>query len=95
MSIFNKSSKYLEVELKTSMLSDFFESYVGLKQGKPLSPLLFIIFINDMANEIASGDVPASTSNQIQIFLLLFADDTVLFAEIAADLQLLLDNLKV
>ena len=76
-------------------LSDLFESYVRVKQGEPLSPLLLIIFINDMANEIASGDLTACTLNQIQIFLLLFADDTVLFAETAADLQLLLDNLKV
>ena len=76
-------------------LSDFFESYVGVKQGEPLSSLLFIIFINDMANEIVSGDVTAFTLNQIQIFLLLFADDTVLFAETAAGQQFLLDNLKV
>ena len=76
-------------------LSNFFESYVGVKQGEPQSPLLFIIFINDIANEIAPGDVIACILNQIQIFLLLFTGDTVLFAETAADLQLLLDNLKV
>ena len=43
-----------------------------------------------MANEIASGGVTAFTLNQIQIFLLRFADDTVLFAETAANLPLLL-----
>ena len=45
----------------TPNLSDFFESYVGVKQGEPLSPFLYIIFIDDMANEIGSDDVTAFT----------------------------------
>ena len=75
-------------------MPDLFDSNVGLKQGEPLSPLLFIIFINDIVNDIASDNISTFTLNQIQIFMLLFADDTVLFAESPDDMQILLDGLK-
>ena len=54
----------------------------------------FIIFINDIVNGIASDNISTFTLNQIQIFKLLFADDTVLFAESPDDVQILLDGLK-
>ena len=60
-------------------MSDFFDCYVGLKQGEPFSPLLCIIFINDIIKDIASDNISTFTLNQIQIFTLLFADNTVLF----------------
>ena len=33
-------------------MSEFFDVTLGLKQGEPLSPILFILFINDIVNSI-------------------------------------------
>ena len=74
-------------------MSEFFKSYVGVKQGEPLSPLIFIIFINDMANDLLSNGISTFNINHFQMFMLLFADDTVLFADTLEELQILMDNL--
>ena len=66
---------------------------MGVKQGEPLSPLLFLFFINDMQQHLDSDDVDSVTIDEIRIFMLLFADDTVLFSYTANGLQILLNNL--
>ena len=48
--------------------------------------LLFIIFINDMANDLLSNGISTFNINHFQMFMLLFADDTVLFADTLEEL---------
>ena len=75
-------------------LSDFFDSYLGVKQGEALSPLLFILFINDMYENLVIQDDHAFTLNDLKIFILLFADDTVLISYTPHGLQNLIDQLQ-
>ena len=67
--------------------SDFFEVSVGLKQGETLSPILFSLFIEDL--EIYLQGKPSSGLNikDINLLLLLFADDMVILGESSEDLQ--------
>ena len=79
--------------------SDYFDSFVGVKQGEPLSPLLFILFLNELTEELQVNVDLSTFDNSIieefQKFVLLFADDTLLLANTADELQSLLNKLYV
>jgi hypothetical protein len=62
----------------------------GVLQGSPLSPLLYIIFIDPLAHELASLNIGVRLGAE-RINSLFYADDIVLLAETAADMQLLLN----
>ena len=78
-------------------ISDCFESLVGVKQGEPLSPLLLILFLNDLSAELDidtnTGNVNDELIDIFQKFMLLFADDTVFkISESLSELQILLNK---
>ncbi|KAI3371640.1 hypothetical protein L3Q82_023595, partial [Scortum barcoo] len=65
--------------------SDLFPVHVGLRQGCPLSPVLFIIFM-DRISRRSQGPEGVRFGNH-RISSLLFADDVVLMASSGQDLQ--------
>ena len=90
------------VSLK-NVLSDSFPCQVGVRQGENLSPLLFAIYLNDFKTFLSEkynglSKVSESIANELNIYLrifcLLYADDTIVLAENAAQLQKALDGLN-
>ena len=83
--------------------SNYFKINCGVRQGENLSPTLFALFLNDMKSflepsmnglptlrdEMARHNLNDVNSNPIlKLFLLLYADDSIIFAEKPEELQL-------
>lgn len=74
------------------MTTDWFNVNSGVKQGCILSPLLFSMYLNDLALEIKALGCGVDVGGE-QVSLLLYADDIVFVAPSAGDLQHMLDVL--
>src|SRR5687768_12635540 len=71
--------------------SDTFETTVGLPQGAVLSPLLYALFINDLAKKLKEERLGLGVDVfGRKVSILLYADDIVLVAESAEQLQRML-----
>ncbi|KAH9275291.1 hypothetical protein BASA83_002058 [Batrachochytrium salamandrivorans] len=64
-----------------SLLSDPFPVQRGVRQGCPLSGLLFNLFINDILNGVAPITVPGLPRDTNPIRGLMYADDVAVFAD--------------
>ena len=85
----------------------FFSSMAGVRQGENLSPILFSLFLNDLVHLMSntysglatlSQDIGSILNNDdievfFKLYLLLYADDTVIFAETPEELQIALDTM--
>ena len=93
----NPKSRVILLDYST----DYFSCPMGVKQGDCLSPTLFSIFINDLAQQIKDCGIGvkiediAGSNELIVLNILLYADDIVLFAENEIDMQSLLYEVQV
>ena len=74
--------------------SDFIRSDTGVKQGDPSSPLLAMMFMNDIINYINSDIEGIVTINELKLFILLYADDQVIFSSSAISLQSMINDVQ-
>ena len=89
-------SLYTDVQCAVKVndyLSPLFKVSQGVKQGCILSPTLFSLYINDLANEIKQMNLGVDI-DELQLSILLYADDVALSAPDADSLQLMLDKLN-
>ena len=79
-----------------SELTSMFETPVGVRQGCVLSPTLFSMFINQLANHMNEKGKHGVQilPNIMELFILLFADDVALISTTPSGLQNQLNVLK-
>ena len=73
------------------MNTEWFQTLYGVRQGDNLSPTLFNIYINDLAEELKSMNLGIKMG-ELHICILLYADDIVLVSEHEQNLQRMLSH---
>ena len=85
-------------------VSEYFACSIGVRQGENMSPTLYALFVNDLKEylqdkfkglpfltQLFKEILETDHENVFNMFLLMYADDTVILAETAQELQLALD----
>ena len=53
----------------------------GVRQGECLSPILFAMYVNDIEQEFITKRADGVDIGFLKLFVLLYADDIVIFSE--------------
>ncbi|KAK3559185.1 hypothetical protein QTP86_005078 [Hemibagrus guttatus] len=83
-SLYNRSRSLVRI---ASCKSDLFPVHVGLRQGCPLSPVLFIVFMDRISRRSQGLEGVQFGDHRLIISSLIFADDVVLLTSSGLDLQ--------
>ena len=75
-----------------TIMTDFFPVNSGVKQGCKISPTLFSVYINDLVSEINAHRAGVDIDEELNIAILLYADDIALIAPDEDSLQAMLET---
>ena len=78
------------VKIFNSLGNEFYCS-LRVRQGECLSPLLFSFYLNNIEEQFLNSNMDGLEVDMVKIFMLLYADDIVFFANTPEELQLGLD----
>ena len=78
------------VKVNNDVNTDWFDVPNGVRQGDPLSPNLFNIFINELVKYLKSLKIGIGNGHDLKIIVLLYADDIILLGSDETGLQSLL-----
>ena len=93
-------SKIRSCVMVNGVLSEYFVSFIGLREGENLSPILFSLFINDLEEYLLKHNETvnfndALCNEYLKVIVLFYADDTVIFADSPEKLQNGLNDLEM
>ena len=71
----------------SNKLGNEFQCSLGVRQGECLSPLLFFFYLNDIEEQFINSSLDGIDTDMLKIFMLLYADDIVIFANTKEQLQ--------
>ena len=69
------------VVMMDGCISTSFPCKIGVRQGCPLSPILFSLYISDLESQISCESTGFITILNLSISTLIFAEDLALFAD--------------
>ena len=86
-------------KIKTSVLlndkiSEPFMNHLGLLQGEIMSPILFSYYLNDCEMDFLKNGCDSTELQELSLFLLMYADDMVIFSRSISGLQEMLNSLS-
>ena len=98
MNLYDKAKSSIKTQYGTS---ESFPCQMGVRQGENLSPFLFALYLNDLAsfmetegseglknlNHYSTCDFLKELGIRLKLFVLLYADDTILLSDSASGLQ--------
>ena len=75
-------------------ISDSINSSTGVKQGDPSSPLLAMMFMNDIVDCINTDIEGLFSIDELKLFILMYADDQVIFSTSPSSVQSMLNDIQ-
>ena len=74
-----------------NQITEYFDCNIGVRQGDPMSPTLFNIFINDLAASLEQGPCDNARIENFECGFMFYADDLVLLSQTKDGLQRSID----